>query len=120
MQNENIVFPFLSARGLGNEDNYFKTIQSRFFPNFKLASMSTAIIIINIVIFVIMHIIYNPSNYARFLEWPTEMNKWLLDIELVKINKAYMYQPFTALFMHQNYLHILGNTLFSIFIMYEM
>lgn len=31
-----------------------------------------------------------------------------------------MYQAFTAMFMHDSYLHILGNTLFGLFVMYEM
>lgn len=31
-----------------------------------------------------------------------------------------IYQAFTAMFMHENYLHILGNTIFGLFIMYEM
>lgn len=120
MQADNLNFPFLSSRGIGSEDSYFGALKSRFFPNFRPASMSTVIIVLNVIIFILIHILYDPSNYTHFMEWPTEMNKWLLDIELVKSNKAYMYQPFTAMFMHQNYLHILGNTLFSIFIMYEM
>lgn len=120
MQADNVIFPFLTPRPIETEDGYFKTIKSRFFPHFQPASISTVIILLNVLIFIIMHIAFDPSNYSRFLEWPSEMNKWWLDIGLVKSNKAYMYQAFTAMFLHQNYLHILGNTLFSIFIMYEM
>lgn len=67
-----------------------------------------------------MHIIYDSTTYTHFLSWPKGMDKWLLDIELIHSNKIYIYQAFTAMFMHENYLHILGNTIFSIFIMYEM
>lgn len=48
------------------------------------------------------------------------MNKWWLDVEMVKSNRLYIYQAFTAMFMHSNYLHIVGNTIFSFFVMYEM
>lgn len=41
-------------------------------------------------------------------------------MEQVKTNPVYIYQAFTAMFMHDNYLHIMGNTIFSLFVMYEM
>lgn len=103
-----------------NDDGFFKTIQSRFFPNFKVASLSTILILANIIVFVLMHILYSPSNYQKFLEFPSSMDKFLLDVELVKSNKMYMYQAFTAMFLHQNYLHILGNMIFALIIMYEI
>lgn len=119
--NENFSFPFLNRRYLIPEnDTYLKTIQSRFFPHFEWASMSTVIIVLNIVIFIVMHILFSPSSYAHFLSWPTAMDSWLLEVERVHSNKLFIYQAFTAMFMHDNYLHILGNTIFSIFIMYEM
>lgn len=48
------------------------------------------------------------------------MNDWALNVEKVKNNKKYIYETFTAMFMHESYLHIVGNVLFGIFIMYEM
>jgi membrane associated rhomboid family serine protease len=48
------------------------------------------------------------------------MDKWLLDIEMIKSNRMYMYQTATAIFMHNNYVHILGNMIFALFVMYEM
>jgi membrane associated rhomboid family serine protease len=103
-----------------NDGNYFKTIQSRFMPNFKFASMSTVLILLNIIIFILIHIVFSPSEYDRFLSWPNQMDKWLLDIDLIRANRMYMYQTVTAMFMHQNYLHILGNMIFALIVMYEM
>jgi membrane associated rhomboid family serine protease len=37
---------------------------------------------------------------------------------MVKTNRLYIYQAFTAMFMHENYLHIMGNTIFALFVMY--
>jgi len=82
--------------------------------------MSSFFILTNIVIFVLIHLLFSPGSYAHFLEWPKQMDKWLLDIDLIKSNRSYMYQTFTAMFMHTNYLHILGNTIFGLFVMYEM
>ena len=48
------------------------------------------------------------------------MDKWLLDIELIKHDKKYLYQIITSLFLHSSYLHLVGNTIFAVFIMYEL
>lgn len=72
------------------------------------------------VIFIAIHVLYNPSKYDSFLEWPYEMDKWLLDIELIKHNKKYIYQVLTSLFMHSSYLHLVGNIVFAVYIMYEL
>lgn len=48
------------------------------------------------------------------------MDPFLLEIEKVKANPLYIYQAFTAIFMHKNYLHIAGNIVFAMFVMYEM
>jgi hypothetical protein len=55
-------------------------IKNRFFPNFELISMTTFLILFNIVVFIIIHVLYKPAKFDAFLEWPTEMDKWLLDI----------------------------------------
>ena len=95
-------------------------LQTRFVPNFKPSSITTAIIAFNIIVFIFMHLIYSPSSYDSFLEWPRQMDPFLLDVEKVHANKLNIYQAFTALFMHKNYLHLVGNTIFSFFVMYEM
>lgn len=115
---EEFRFPFLTNRGQPDDSGFFKTIHTRFFPHMKPLTLTTALVLANILIFVIMHVVYSPSSYGSFLAWPLQMDKWLLDIALAKSNKAYMYQVVTAIFMHDNYLHILGNTIFAIFIMY--
>ncbi len=120
MQEDAFVMPFLSRGAAVNNENYLKSIQSRFVPNFKMASMSSALIILNIVVFIVMHIVYQPSSYTQFLAWPKQMDKWLLDVELIKSNRIYMYQTVTAIFLHNNYIHILGNMIFATFVMYEM
>jgi membrane associated rhomboid family serine protease len=121
MDDDNFVFPFLSNRvAVVNDDNYLKSIQQRFFPNIKLLSISTALIILNIVIFVVIHVAFPPGNYDYFLSWPPAMDKWLLDIDLIRGNRLYMYQAVTALFMHAYYLHLLGNMVFALWVMYEM
>lgn len=121
MQGEEFRFPFLTPAPLINHNQgFFKTLQMQMFPRMKFVTMSTAIILINIFIFVLIHILFKPGNYTSFLKWPSEMDKWLLEVEQVKTNPAYIYQAFTAMFMHDNYLHIMGNTIFSLFVMYEM
>lgn len=95
-------------------------IKNRFFPNFELVSMSTFLILLNVVVFAFIHIVYNPSTYSAFLEWPKEMDKWLLDIELIKNDKKYLYQVITSLFLHSSYLHLVGNIIFAVYIMYEL
>lgn len=120
MQSDQIVFPFLSAQRNINDDGLLKSIQTRVFPSMKLMALTTVIIAINIIVFVVMHVIYSPASYASFLELPSQMLKWVLDIALVKSNKKYIYQCLTALFIHKNYMHILGNMIFAVFVMYEM
>lgn len=95
-------------------------IKNRFFPNFELVSMSSFLILFNIAVFAIIHIMYSPSKYDSFLEWPKEMDKWLLDIELIKHDKKYLYQVVTSLFLHSSYLHLVGNVIFALYIMYEL
>jgi hypothetical protein len=38
-----------------------------------------------------MHIVFVPSDYDHFLSWPNAMDKWLLDINLVRSNRMYIY-----------------------------
>jgi membrane associated rhomboid family serine protease len=82
--------------------------------------MSSFLILFNIAVFAIIHIMYSPSKYDSFLEWPKEMDKWLLDIELIKHDKKYLYQVVTSLFLHSSYLHLVGNVIFALYIMYEL
>ena len=72
------------------------------------------------IIFVVMHIIYSPSSYSSFLEWPQKMDPWLMDIEKIKSNKLYLYEAITAIFMHKSYLHLVGNMVMAFFVMYEL
>lgn len=121
MEVQTIRFPFMTPRRPSDvEEGYFKMMQTRFIPNFELVSLSSFIIIANILIFIVIHILYSPTSYASFLEWPREMDPWLLEVEKVKSNRLYIYQAVTAMFMHASYLHLAGNTIFSLFVMHEM
>ena len=92
MEIEPFRLPFYDTpRVPSTEDGYFKMIQSRFIPNFKWISVTSAILGIIILIFIIMHIIYSPPSYEVFLKFPVEMHNWALNIEKVKNNKAYIY-----------------------------
>ncbi len=70
MQSDQIVFPFLSPQRNINDDGLLKSIQTRVFPSMKLMALTTVIIAINIIVFVVMHIIYSPASYSSFLELP--------------------------------------------------
>lgn len=48
------------------------------------------------------------------------MDKWALDVELIKSNRAYFYETVTAMFIHFSYKHLAGNLIFAFFIMYEI
>lgn len=62
MQSDNFVFPFLSSRsGMISDESYIKSIQTRFFPNFKLVSMSSGLLLLNIIIFMVMHIAFKST-----------------------------------------------------------
>lgn len=100
MQAEEFVFPFLNQRPQTDDSTFFKSIQTRFLPHIQLVSMSTFLLALNVLIFIIIHIMFTPSSYEHFLSWPSSMNKWLLEVELIKTNKMYFYQAFTAMFMH--------------------
>lgn len=70
MQADQIVFPFLSSQRNISDDGILKSIQTRLFPSMKLMTLTTVIIAINIIVFVLMHILYSPSSYSTFLELP--------------------------------------------------
>jgi len=53
--------------------------------------LTTALIGACIIIFIITRIMYPPAAYDSFLQHPTEMDKFALDIELIQSNKAYYY-----------------------------
>jgi hypothetical protein len=55
-------------------------IKNRFFPHFKVVSLTTFLIVLNIAIFIAIHVIYPSQKYDNFAEWPAQMDKWLLDI----------------------------------------
>jgi membrane associated rhomboid family serine protease len=48
------------------------------------------------------------------------MDKWALDVQLIKSNRAYFYETVTAMFIHFSYKHLAGNLIFAFFIMYEI
>lgn len=48
------------------------------------------------------------------------MNKFALDIELVKSNRFYIYQTLSSMLLHYSYRHIISNVIFAFFIMYEI
>ena len=83
-------------------------------------SFTSLILLILTIAFILPRLIYPPAGYAQFLLLPTQMSKWVLDIELIKSNKLYFFEVVTALFLHQSYLHFIGNIMFAIFVMYEL
>lgn len=48
------------------------------------------------------------------------MNKFALDIELIKSNRFYIYQTLSSMLLHYSYRHIVSNVIFAFFIMYEI
>lgn len=70
MSSNQFTFPFFSTQRNINDDGIIKSFQTRLFPYMKLISLSTAIIILNIGIFILMHLLYRPSTYKNFLDIP--------------------------------------------------
>ncbi len=55
-------------------------LQSRFVPNFEPLSITSVILGINIIVFIIIHIAFSPPSYEVFLKFPTEMGDWALNV----------------------------------------
>ena len=72
MEVEPFRLPFYDTLRVANtEDGYFKMLQSRFVPNFKPLSITSVILGINILVFIIIHIAYSPPSYEVFLKFPS-------------------------------------------------
>lgn len=116
-----VKIPFLNAAQQKKSDTgFFDMVQNRICPNFQFVSFTTALVGACIIIFVFSRVIYSAGGYNQFLQSPSEMNKFALDIELIKSNRGYYYQTVSAMFLHYSYIHIVGNVVFAIFIMYEI
>jgi membrane associated rhomboid family serine protease len=48
------------------------------------------------------------------------MNKFALDVEKIKSDRAYYYETITSMFIHYSYKHLIGNVIFAFFILYEI
>lgn len=116
-----VKIPFLTTRALSKPDNnFFDMIRNRICPNFEVASLSTALILACLVIFVVSRAMYPPGGYSNFLQHPKEMDKMALDIEKIKSDKLYYYQTVTSMFLHSSYKSLIGTLIFSFFILYEL
>jgi len=113
--------PFVNTRNVWKvDDTFLGLIHNAVCPHFQLVSWSSLFLGICLVVFIIMHIIYPPGGYSLFLQLPTQMETLCLNIHAFQQNKAKFYTLFTAMFIHYSYSHIVVNTVFGIFIMYEL
>ena len=114
-----VKIPFINTRNYDKaEDSFLGLLKSAVCPNFALVSMSSLLIGACILVFIVMHIIYPPGGYTTFLQLPTQMNTWALEIQTFKNNKGKFYTLITAMFLHYSYTHIVLNMIFAIFVMY--
>jgi membrane associated rhomboid family serine protease len=116
-----VRIPFINTRQFDKyDDTFVGLIKNAICPHFQLLSISSALIGICLLVFLIMHIIYPPGGYSTFLQLPTQMETFALNIQAFVGNKAKFYTLITAMFVHYSYRHIIMNVIFAIFIMYEL
>ena len=116
-----VKIPFINTRDVFKADNSFiSLIKNAVCPHFQLLSITSLLLGICLFVFILMHILYPPSGYSVFLQLPTQMHTWCLDIQAFINNKAKFYTLITAMFIHYSYRHIVMNLIFAIFIMYEL
>lgn len=95
-------------------------VRNRICPHFQFVSVASVLLGACLVIFIIEHILYVPGGYNEFLQHPNEMDRWLLDIQLLRSNKTYFYQLLTSMFLHNSYRHLVTNLIFAVFVIYEL
>ena len=116
-----VKIPFINSRTIIKPDNSFaELLQNHVCPNFHLPSLTSLLIAICLLVFIIEHILFAPSGYNNFLQHPSQTDKYLLDIDLFKHQKQYFYQLITSMFLHYSYKHIVMNLVFALFVMYEL
>ena len=116
-----VKIPFVNSRdSVKPDDGFMSLLKTTICPHYQLISITSVLIAICLLVFIVMHILYPPGGYSTFLQLPTQMDKLTLDITAFKNNKAKFYTLVTAMFIHYSYRHIMMNMLFAVFILYEL
>lgn len=99
------------------DTSFLIMMKNRVCPHFQWVSISSGILLVCTLVFVISRILFKPYGYDAFLEHPPELDKFALDIELIESNRIYYYQVFTSIFLHMSYLGFLNAVLFGLFVL---
>ena len=76
-----VKIPYMNTGALEKSDSSFiDLLKNRVCPNFQCFSISTILIGACLGIFIVSRIVYPPGGYEQFLQHPTQLDDWLLNI----------------------------------------
>ena len=112
-----VKLPFFDRNYDIVQTTFLGLLKNAICPHFQTLSITSLLLSLCLLVFIVMHIVYPPGGYSTFLQMPTQMNVWALDIQAFVKNKAKFYTLVTAMFVHYSYRHIIVNMIFGVLLL---